>query len=119
MRQAYVFIAAVVFLLLSSLIFAQAQTGTSLSGVVTDQTGAALRNVTVTVRNVDTGATRTITTDGDGRYQASGLPLGHFEIRAAKPGFADETRAGISLAVGQDATVDIKVQKSTPDPCAS
>ncbi len=119
MRQAYVFIAAVVFLLLSSLIFAQAQTGTSLSGVVTDQTGAALRNVTVTVRNVDTGATRTITTDGDGRYQTSGLPLGRFEIRAAKPGFADEARAGISLAVGQDATVDIKVQKSPPDPCAS
>ena len=94
----------------------------SLSGVVTDQTGAALRDVAVTIKNVDTGATRTIATDGAGHYQASGLPPGRFEIRAAKPGFADETRTGISLAVGQDATVDnvdIKMQRSTPDACAS
>ena len=97
----------------------QTQTGASLSGVVTDQTGAALRDVAVTIKNVDTGATRTITTDGGGHYQASGLPLGRFEIRAAKQGFADETRTGISLAVGQDATVDIKMQRSTPDACAS
>jgi len=119
MRKACLFIAAVSFLLSSSITFAQAQTEASLSGVVTDQTGAALRNVTVTVRNVDTGATRSITTDGGGRYQASGLSVGRFEIRAAKQGFADETRTGISLAVGQDATVDIKMQRSTPDACAS
>ena len=98
---------------------AWAQTGASLSGVVTDQTGAALPDVAVTIKNVDTGATRTIATDGGGHYQASGLPPGRFEIRAAKQGFADETRTGISLAVGQDATVDIKMQRSTPDPCAS
>ena len=87
--------------------------------MVTDQTGAALRDVAVTIKNVDTGATRTIATDGGGHYQASGLPPGRFEIRAAKQGFADETRTGISLAVGQDATVDIKMQRSTPDACAS
>jgi predicted porin len=123
MRQAYLFIAAVIFWLSSSLTFAQSQTGARLSGVVTDQTGAAIRDVTVTVKNVDTGAWRTITADSLGRYQASGLPLGRFEIRATKPGFVDETRAGISLAVGQDATVDIKMQRSTSDgtrdPCAS
>ena len=119
MRKAYLFIAAVGFLLSSSLTFAQAQTGASLSGTVTDQTGAALRDVAVTVKNVDTGATRTITTDGGGHYQASGLPLGRFEIRAAKHGFADETRTGISLAVGENAMVDIKMQRSTPDVCAS
>ena len=73
----------------------------------------------MTIKNVDTGATRTIATDGGGHYQASGLPPGRFEIRAAKQGFADETRTGISLAVGQDATVDIKMQRSTPDACAS
>ena len=119
MPKLYLFIAAAIVLLASTLIFAQAQTGASLSGVVTDQAGAALRDVEVTVKNVDTGAWRTITTDGAGHFQASGLPLGRFEIRAAKPGFADETRAGISLAVGQDATVDIKMQRSIPDPCAS
>ncbi|MGA2687656.1 MAG: carboxypeptidase regulatory-like domain-containing protein [Candidatus Korobacteraceae bacterium] len=95
------------------------QTGASLSGMVTDQTGAALRDVAVTVKNVDTGATRTIRTDGGGHYQASGLSVGHVEIRAAKQGFADETRTGISLAVGQDATVDIQMRRSGPDACAS
>jgi predicted porin len=98
---------------------AHAQTGASLSGVVTDQNGAALRDVAVTVKNVDTGAARTMTTDDMGRYQASGLPLGRFKIHAAKTGFADETLAGIALAVGQSANVDIKMHRSAPDPCVS
>jgi predicted porin len=98
---------------------AWAQTGASLSGVVTDQTGAGLPDVAVTIKNVDTGTTRTIATDGGGHFQASGLPPGRLAIRAAKQGFADETPTGISLAVGQDATVDIKMQRSTPDACAS
>ncbi|MGO4884432.1 MAG: carboxypeptidase regulatory-like domain-containing protein, partial [Bryobacteraceae bacterium] len=98
---------------------AWAQTGASLSGVVTNQSGTALPDVAVTIKKVDTGATRKVATDGGGHYQATGLPPGLFEIRAAKQGFADETRTGVSLAVGQDATVDIKMQKSTPDVCAS
>jgi predicted porin len=98
---------------------AWAQTGASLSGVVTNQTGAALPDVAVTIKNLDSGATRTIATDGAGHFQASGLPPGRFAIRAAKQGFADETRTGISLAAGQDATVDIKMQTSAPDACAS
>ncbi len=98
---------------------AWAQTGASLSGVVTDQTGATLPDVAVAIKIVDTGATRTIATDGRGHFQASGLPPGRLAIRAAKQGFADETRKGISLAVGQDATVDIQMQRGTPDACTS
>jgi predicted porin len=117
LRKAALFFAVIIFCL--STFPAMAQTGANLSGVVTDQAGAALRDVAVTIRNVDTGATRTISTDGGGHYQASGLRPGLFEIRAAKQGFGDETRMGISLAVGQDATVDIKMQMKTPDACAS
>jgi predicted porin len=98
---------------------ARAQVSAAISGTVTDQTGAALRDVAVTIKNVDTGATRTIATDGGGHFQTPGLPPGRFEIRAAKQGFADETRTGIRLAVDQDAPVDIKMQRSTPDACAS
>ncbi|MGO9590568.1 MAG: carboxypeptidase regulatory-like domain-containing protein [Candidatus Acidiferrales bacterium] len=98
---------------------AWAQTAVSLSGVVTDRTGAALSDVAVTIKNLDAAETRTIATDRGGRYQASALPTGRLEIRAAKPGFADETRTGVSLAVGQSATVDIKMQQKAPDPCAS
>ncbi|MGA9494550.1 MAG: TonB-dependent receptor, partial [Terriglobales bacterium] len=119
MRFAALAFAVFVCCLSSSLCAAEA----SLSGTVTDQTGAALRDVAVTIKNLDTGATWTIATDGAGHYQASGLPPGRFEIRAAKPGFGDETRTGITLAVGQgatvDMTIDIKMQRNTPDACAS
>jgi predicted porin len=124
MRQSalFVFVAQLFLLLLwvaTGVFPAWAQTGAGLSGVVTNQTGAVLRNVEVTIKNVDTSETRTIATDGAGHYQASGLHAGLFEIRAAKQGFADETRTGISLAAGQEATVDIKMQLRTPDACAS
>jgi predicted porin len=109
----------VVLFLAGHLPTARAQVSATISGVVTDQTGAALPDVGVTIKNVDTGVTRTIATDRGGYFQASGMRPGHIEIRAAKQGFADETRTGISLAVGQDATVDIKMQRSTPDACAS
>jgi predicted porin len=122
-------LAACIFLLLLWLAIgafpAWAQTGANLSGVVTDQTGAGVPGVAVTIKNVDTGATRTTATDRGGHYQASGLPPGRFEVRAAKQRFADETRTGISLALGQDATVDIqlqpgaKLQQSAADPCTS
>jgi len=93
--------------------------GASLSGVVTNPSGAPLSEVAVTIKNLDTRETRTIPTDRGGRYQASGLPSGRFEIRAAKRGFADETRARISLAADQTATVDIKMEQKGPDPCTS
>ena len=89
---------------------AWAQTGASLSGIVTDQSGATLSDVAVSIKNLDSGAKRMATTDGAGHYQVSGLSQGRFEVRAAKPGFAEETRSGISLASGQDATVDFKMQ---------
>jgi predicted porin len=98
---------------------AWAQTGASLSGLVTSQTGAVLPDVTLTIKNVNTGATRAISTDGAGHFQASGLPPGRFDIRAAKQGFGDETRRGISLADGQDTTVDITMRQTTPDACTS
>ncbi len=98
---------------------AWAQTGARLSGVVTSQAGAAIADVAVTIKNLDTGATRTIATDGEGHYQAFGLPQGHFEIRAAKQGFANETHTGISLADGQGATADVKMRAKTDDACTS
>jgi predicted porin len=95
----------------------------SVSGVVTDQAGATVVGVTVTVKNLDTSVARKVSTDGGGHYQASGLVAGHFEIRAAKPGFAEETKAGISVAAGQDTTVDFKLQRKNmetgADVCAS
>src|ERR1700728_2932902 len=96
-----------------------ATTGANLSGVVTDQTGAALPDVAMTIKNVDIAETRTVITDSAGRYQEAGLRPGRFEIRAEKKGFADETRAKITLSAGQGATVDIKMAARATDPCTS
>jgi predicted porin len=98
---------------------ARAQTGASVSGLATNQTGAVLPDVEVTIKSVDTGETRTVASDGAGHFHASGLPPGRYTIRTTKQGFADETRTGISLTAGQDTTVDITMQRSTPDACAS
>jgi predicted porin len=111
------FAALFIFLCMNDVAWAQGNG--SLSGTVSDQNGAAVPDVAVTIRNADTGATRTASTDAKGHYQVFGLPAGRFGIHAAKQGFADETRTGISLAVGQDVTVDIKMQRTTPDACTS
>jgi predicted porin len=98
---------------------AGAQVTVNLSGTITDQAGAAVTSATVTAQNLDSGNSQTTHTNQAGQYQISNLPTGRYVVRATKQGFADETRTGISLAVGQDAPVDIKMQLKTSDACAS
>jgi hypothetical protein len=81
----------------------------SLSGRVTDQSGAVVGGATVTAKSLDTGLSRTTTTDQAGRYELIALPIGQFEVRARKDGFAERVRTGIVLVVGQDATVDLSL----------
>jgi predicted porin len=97
-----------------------AQATSSLSGMVTNEAGAPLADVTVTIKSSGKTETRTIATDGVGHYEALGLPAGRYEIRAAKPGFAEQARTGVSLTAGQAATLDITLPtKKGPDVCAS
>ena len=84
--------------------FCGAQVSANLSGVVTDSSGAAVSGATVTAKSVDTGISRTSTTGSSGRYRFFALPVGVYEVRVTKDGFAEAVRSGIGLAVGQDAT---------------
>ncbi len=84
---------------------AQVITG-SILGTVTDASKAAIPGATITMKNLDTGETRTVTTDAGGRYRAPGLGLGRYEVRAELEGFQTKVRTGINLAVGQEAVVD-------------
>jgi hypothetical protein len=95
---------------------ASAQGMAVLSGRVSDASGGAISAATVTVTNTDTGAVRDTVTDAAGRYQAASLPVGHYEVRASKPGFSEGVRTGILLAAGQSATVDLTMRV---DACAS
>ena len=95
-------------LLLTSAMFAQV--GASISGRVEDTTGAGVSSAAVTVKSIETGATRTVMTDGSGNYRVFGLPLGAQEVRAEKDMFRATLRTGISLVVGQDAVVNFMLE---------
>ncbi|HEY4960483.1 MAG TPA: carboxypeptidase-like regulatory domain-containing protein, partial [Terriglobales bacterium] len=88
---------------------ARAQVSASISGRVTDQTGAVVAGATVTAKSLDTGVSRSTPTDQAGRYELIALSIGQFEVRARKDGFAERVRTGIVLVVGQDATVDLSL----------
>ena len=89
---------------------AASQVTANLSGRVTDQSGAAITGAAVTAKNVGTGLTRNTITGQAGRYHLVALPVGRYEIRASKSGFAEQVRSGIILAVGQDATANMSLQ---------
>jgi hypothetical protein len=88
---------------------AQVTTGT-ISGIVQDQSGAAVAGVEVTIRNVDTGISRTLTSDAGGRYTAPDLPLGNYEVQGQHAGFQTEVRSGINITVGREALVNLSLK---------
>jgi len=90
--------------------FGSAQVSATLSGIVKDQSGASVTGADVTARNVDTGLSRSTATDQTGRYQFTALPVGQYELRAKKIGFAEGIRTGIRLVVGQDASADLSLR---------
>jgi hypothetical protein len=79
-------------------------------GVVQDPTGAVIPGASVTLRHVDTGTERVISTNEVGRYRALNLQPGEYEITAESSGFGTIKRGGITLTVGQTATVDFSLQ---------
>jgi len=87
----------------------QAQVTASITGNVVDATGAVVRDVRVTVTSMETGATRTVTTDDSGNYRVLSLPLGPQELKAEKQGFKSVVRMGVSLEVGQEAVVNFRL----------
>src|SRR5437762_4157215 len=98
--------------LLISLIFlsgiavsAQVTTAT-IAGVVQDASGAVIPGVSITIKNVETGVTRTATSDEGGRYTIPELTVGDYEVEAQLPGFQTEVRSGITLSVGRNAVVN-------------
>ncbi|HXA65942.1 MAG TPA: TonB-dependent receptor [Bryobacteraceae bacterium] len=82
----------------------------TLAGSVLDQTGKAIQDATVVLKNEATGLTRTVTTESDGHFSASGLPSGAYTVEAGAAGFARSTRSGIQVAAS--GTEDISIPLS-------
>src|SRR5262249_34108521 len=77
-------------ILLSGMAFSAQVTTAKIAGVVQDSSGAVIPGVSVTAKNVETGLTRTATTDEGGRYTVPELTLGNYEVEAQLPGFQTE-----------------------------
>jgi len=95
-------------LILSTSVFAIAQFDAgSITGFVTDSTGAALSHATITITNTGTGFEKTLTTDGRGGFTATSLPIGNYSISAKMAGFAEAKSQTIVLNAG--ATVNVNL----------
>ena len=99
-----------VFVILCLVLPAHAQVSANLAGVVIDQTGAVVSGASVTVRDTETGAVRSTKTEDSGQYQVLSLPIGEYQVKVTKTGFAVQMRTGVHLVVGQDAHVDFTLR---------
>ena len=99
MKQLFIFLSVV-----TGIAFGQITGDLQVS--VTDPSAASVSSATVTIRNVDTGTTRTLTTDEAGRVRASQLETGRYNVQIARTGF--ETTNAISVvSSGSVATIQI------------
>jgi len=96
-------------LMILSVAFLNGQATATISGIVTDTSGAAVTGAKVDVRNIGTGAVQSAATDGQGRYTVPDLAIGDYEVQASQAGFQTVVRKGITLTVGSQVAVDFSV----------
>ncbi|HTG86921.1 MAG TPA: TonB-dependent receptor [Pyrinomonadaceae bacterium] len=87
-----------------------AQTSGSIAGEVRDEKDAVITGATVSVRNTSTNESRTVQTNSEGRYQFAALPVGAYELTVESSGFAKYLQSGITLALNQNAVVDVTMK---------
>src|ERR1035438_5919364 len=83
----------------------------TIVGTVTDPSGAAVPNATITVTNVETGQVRNLTSSSDGQFVAPDLHIGRYTVRAQGAGFKVVEQTDIVLSVSDRARVDFKLHR--------
>lgn len=87
--------------------FSQSESGSAaLEGVVRDQNGAVVQGATILIKNKDTGLERTVTSNANGAFAASVLPVGKYVVTAKSQGFAD-VPVTIDLSVGETTPIEM------------
>jgi Carboxypeptidase regulatory-like domain/TonB dependent receptor-like, beta-barrel/TonB-dependent Receptor Plug Domain len=84
--------------------------GATLSGTVTDASGSAIPNATVSIKNTATGIIREVTTDAAGFYSAPNLPPAVYEIKTSAAGFSTAVQPSVTLTVGAQQTLNTALQ---------
>jgi hypothetical protein len=101
----------IVLLLLFGLFAVQAfAQEATIVGTVTDPSGAAVPNAKITLTHNETATTRDYTTNNEGQYIASNLPIGHYDLKVDAPSFKRVEQANIVLQVGARSRYDFKLQ---------
>ena len=100
----------VLVILTPGLVLGQIATTGKIAGIVTDSSGAAVPNATVTVKSTALMAERTTTTGIDGAYLFDLLPPGTYEVSVTSKGFKGYSETGVVLTAGFTATVNAKLQ---------
>lgn len=91
-----------------------AQIGTSsLTGVVTDQSGAAVPNAGITLNGTDHTFTQKTVTESDGRYVLPALPPGHYRVEVSAAGFVSQETEPFELSSGQGGSLNLTVHVAT------
>jgi hypothetical protein len=88
-------------------VVAWSATGGSISGTVTDQTGAVIPDTGVTVVNLDTTVQQTTKTNAIGFYAFTNLPIGRYEIEILREGFRPYKRTGLAIDINAEVRADI------------
>lgn len=86
------------------------QTLGSLNGTVSDKSGAVVSNSIVKVSDPTIGVTRTTKSQDNGFYQLFNLPIGHYSVQVAHPGFDTTTLANIDVREAQATTVNVTLK---------
>ena len=84
-----------------------------LGGRVLDAAGAPVASATVVIRNSETGLTRTLQTNGEGRYLATLLPVGPYTVTITKAGFQTASNVKVNLNLGDAAPLTIRLASET------
>src|SRR5436309_3131125 len=99
----------VLLLVLFAAVALAQQTTATLTGIITDPSGAVIPNVSVKVVNLATNVVRETTTSDTGGYTLPFLPAGDYSVVATAPGFQTQKIDSITLQVQQTARVDMKL----------
>ncbi|WP_263359046.1 carboxypeptidase regulatory-like domain-containing protein [Acidicapsa ligni] len=90
-------------------------TNASLSGTVTDPSGAAIPGAKLTLKNAATSFQQSFESDGTGEYTFRNLTPGKYDLSVTATNFQSSVRTGIELAVNQSARIDVKLPLGKSD----
>jgi len=82
----------------------------TISGTITDQSGAAISGATVTATSVERGQKYTATTNDTGLYRIPQLPVGNYDLRVEKTGFQTALMPAFTLVLNQVARIDVEMK---------